>query len=210
MLPWWHSLLESARSPAKDATMRSPAVTRSFALSVTAALLPMLAACAADTTQYPSLARRPAEKIADSTPAPDPSDRVTGGAGVVTPSGLPDPAIETPSPELAARIDQLVRQARTAHNRFAEHRARTAALVSAGQNAAVASEPWAQATVALADLESARSMAMIALADLDQLYTAERIDGGQAQSIGVARDQVIGWVGEEDAVLAALRGAMRG
>ena len=178
------------------------------------AAIALLGGCATDNARFPSLARRPAEKLNDApevvTSATASPDRVTGGAGVVAGTNLPDSALEVPSPDLSARLDQLVRQARTAHARFAEHRAHTAQLVAAGAKAAVASESWSVATVALADLESARSSAMIALADLDALYAAQRIAGSDAVAIGAARDQVMGWIGEEDMVLASLRGEMRG
>ena len=59
------------------------------------------------------------------------------------------------------------------------------------------------ASVALAGLESARSEAMIALADLDQIYAAARIDGSDWRCHRRRRDRSIGWIGEEDRVLAA-------
>jgi len=75
---------------------------------------------------------------------------------------------------------------------------------------AVASESWSQATVALASLESRRSDAMIALAELDPLYVKERIDGGDGGAIAAVRDQITAWVADEDAVLADLRGRVAG
>lgn len=51
---------------------------------------------------------------------------------------------------------------------------------------------------------------MIALADLDQLYAAARIEGSDASAIAEARDRVIGWIGDEDRVLAVLRGRLGG
>ncbi len=90
-------------------------------------------------------------------------------------------------------------------------------MVAAGRASAPGSEAWALATVALADLEGARSEAMIALADLDQIYAAEQIGGtettgsapqaasGDGLAIAAARDQVVALVAEEDAVLAALK-----
>jgi hypothetical protein len=67
------------------------------------------------------------------------------------------------------------------------------------------------ATVALSDLESARSDAMVTLAELDQLYTAHTLDGDQSAvaAIAAARDQVTALIGKEDDALAALRGRMR-
>jgi hypothetical protein len=169
--------------------MKRPAPTLACAL---AALL--VAGCAADTTNYPSLAKRPAERIA--------------GSSEVVPAPPPPPPPAPPSPELSARLAQLTAQAQEAHRSFVAQRDETARRVAAAQGSSVASENWSVAAVALAELESARSKAMIALADLDALYAAERIEGGAAAAIGAAREQVIALVGEEDAVLADLQGRL--
>ncbi|MDE2597879.1 MAG: hypothetical protein KGL44_13475 [Sphingomonadales bacterium] len=159
------------------------------------ALILALGACSSDQVNYPSLARRDAERIATS-PAPAPS-----------PVAAATPA--PPSPELLARLSALVTKARAAHDSFMAKRPRAEQLADAASGAPVASEAWSVATVALAELESARSDGMIALADLDQLYTAERIAGSSAAEIASARDQVTALVGDEDRVLASLRAMIR-
>jgi hypothetical protein len=164
-----------------------------------ATLIVTLAACSADTTNYPSLARRPAERKVGS-PAP------------LTPA----PVVTAPDSRLPARLAALVEQARDAHNRFAARRDSAERAVAGGSGAGQGSESWATASVALADLESARSDAMIALADLDELYAARRTASGAPGSgddwatIAAARDQVIALIGEEDRVLADLRGRLGG
>ncbi len=155
-----------------------------------------LSACAADQSRYPSLAKRPAE-------------RITGSNEAVAAAPAPLPKIAA-SPELAARLGQLVGRIETVHQRFLARRPAAAARVSAAAGAAVASESWSVATVALADLESTRSEAMIALADLDALWVAARIDGNEAPALAAARDHAITLIGQEDAILAGLRGRMRG
>lgn len=152
----------------------------------------LLAGCAADYDNYPSLARRPAE-------------RISGTAEPAAPTTAPPPIV-TPSADLAPRLAQLADQAQAAHREFTGRLDRAESLVAAAGGAAVGSDGWAQASVALADLESSRSQAMIALADLDELYAAERIGGGDAATIAATRDRVIGLIGEEDQVLARLRG----
>ena len=160
--------------------------------------LAVLAACASTNDGgYPSLATRPGE-------------RVSGTAEPVAPPAPPSATAATGS-----RLDQLRAQALAAHARFGERRASAAALSSAAQGAAVASEAWSVAQVALASLEAARSEAMIALADLDSLYIAAK-DGavasggsGDVDAIGATRNEVSGWIGEEDATLATLRGRLR-
>lgn len=168
--------------------MRRPYTASLLALTALA-----LAACAKDAGTYPSLARRPAE-------------RVSGTAPVVTPA--PDATPAPPSSELTDRLDRLVAEARSADARFRQNSARTRNLVSAASGAAPGSEGWAVATVAVSDLESQRSQAMIALADLDALYAAETVAGSDASAIARARDQVIAMVGEEDAVLNELKGRL--
>jgi hypothetical protein len=163
--------------------------------ALTAAILLLtLAGCAADTRNYPSLARRAVERGSAAAPAPAP----------------PAPTPQPPSADRIARLAALVEQARIAHGRFEAKQAQAGQTVSAGTSAARGSESWAVASIALAELESARSAAMIALADLDQLYAAARIEGSDATAIAVARDRVIGWIGEEDRVLAAMRGRLGG
>ena len=164
-----------------------------------AALIVTLAACSADTTSYPSLARRPAERAVDS-PAP--------------PS--PVPVATAPDSRLPARLAALVEQAREAHNHFSARRESAERTVASGNGSAPGSDSWATANVALADLESARSEAMIALADLDELFAAARTGSGAPASSGdwatiaAARDQVTALIGEEDRILADLRGRLGG
>jgi hypothetical protein len=149
-----------------------------------------LAACASDTANYPSLAKREVERIA-STPAP----------------ALP-PTTAVPDPALVTRLESLLTQAETAHTRFQSRRTRAEALVAAAHGAGVASESWSVATIAMADLESARSDAMVALADLDALWAAARVAGSPSESIAAARARVIEMVGAQDAVLLAIRGKL--
>ena len=160
-----------------------------FAPALAAVSVLFVTACATGKDEYPSLARRDAERITTSPPA----DAATPQPVVVTPPNL----------ELAARLDRLVDQARAAHGRFASRRPRAEQAVGGG--ASTGSERWAVATVALAELESARSEAMVALADLDELFAAERTANHDTAQIAAARDQVIAWIGEEDRVLEVLR-----
>jgi hypothetical protein len=165
------------------------------------ALILTLTACAA-AKDYPSLAPRPAE-------------RMTGSGQAVTSEAPPAPLAPL-SPQLTTRLAQLVERARAAHQRFTAKRGNAERLVAAGGGATPGSEGWSVATVALSDLESARSDTMVPLADLDELYAAEAIaasqsgDQSKVTAIAAARDQVTALIGEEDDVLARLRGRMAG
>lgn len=162
------------------------------------ALLPALALSAcASTGDYPSLERRPGE-------------RITGTAQPVTPE---TPATADPAAipgDLKSRLAALVNRARDAHARFNERRPRAESLATGAPRG---SEGWAVATVAVSELESARSDAMIALADLDALHAADRVANpnavsNEAAAIALARDTVIALVTAEDEALARLRGRL--
>ncbi len=164
---------------------------RSIPILAIAAL--SLGACAKDAGEYPSLGRRPAE-------------RVTGTLPVET------PATQTPAPTDPATLgtlDSLLAKARKGHDLFQSKEARTRGLVSAASGAPVASESWSVATVALSDLSSARSDLMVAMADLDALYARAVVDGKPAGDIAGARNTVQGLLNQEDKVLAALRASLR-
>ncbi|MBC2665810.1 hypothetical protein H7F51_09765 [Novosphingobium flavum] len=175
------------------------------------AALVLLSACGSQG-EFPSLAKRQAELALEARPAGSPPAPAAAGApGRITGSGAPAaPAPDATASEravsgdLAARLRELGDSAREAHDRFGEKRERARQLVAAANGAQVASEAWSVATVAVADLESARSDAMISLGELDRLYAAERIDGGDGVAIAAVRDQVTAWVADEDAVLAEL------
>lgn len=152
----------------------------------------LVAGCAADQGEFPSLARREAERVSGTLQPPQPSPQPTS-------------APQAPSAEIAARLDQLTAQARAAHAKFQAHEAKARQLAGAAAGAAIASEKWAVATVAISDLESARSEAMIALADLDGLHTAAVVEGRDNAAIAAARDTVTALVGAEDRVLMELR-----
>ncbi len=169
-------------------------MSRSNALLLAAAGTLVLNACATDNASYPSLARRPVERVSGTAPAVAPA---------------PVPAPEGPDPERTSTLDRLTAQARNADARFRTNTPHARSLIAAATGAAIASESWSIATIALADLESQRSQAMIALADLDALYAATVVARRDASTIAAARLQVVAIVAAEDAVLAGLKDGLR-
>lgn len=154
-------------------------------------MLPLMAsACSTASGEFPSLARRPAE-------------RVNGAAEPALAPPIP-PLAESVAPDLAARLVRIESQARAGHAKFQAREPRARATAGAARGSAVASENWSVATVAVAELEAARSEVMIAMADLDSLYAAERVAGSDGASIGAVRDRVEALVRQEDRVLAEL------
>ncbi|MBX7532137.1 hypothetical protein K3165_04280 [Qipengyuania sp. 1XM1-15A] len=156
-----------------------------------------LGACASSGSEYPSLSIRDAERTEGTFESPEPKR-------------LDVPPVEVDlTGGLDARLDSLVGAAREAHAEFNRIEPGARQLVAAASGSDIASDRWAAAQVALAELDSARSRAAVPLADLDALYTASRVAADDITKIDDARSTVIAMVSEEDAVLANLRGSIR-
>jgi hypothetical protein len=173
-------------------------------------LVMALGGCSEGGSGYPSLARRPVERLADAAPVAAASPG-PGAAGV---------AAVAPSPELAARLDELVGQARRARRDFDDQQAAAERAIAAAGAAPAGSELWARATQALSGVESARSLTAEPLADLDRLDVDDRLHAAQlgpegksaprpdTAAIAQARDAVSALVATEDVVLAKLDGRL--
>lgn len=153
----------------------------------------LLAGCATADEEYPSLAIRDVE-------------RAQGQFETGEPARLDIEPVETAfDGPLSETVAGLVDTAAEAHAQFTSIQPRAARLVAAARGSGVGSDSWAAAQVALAELDSARSQAAIALGDLDTLYVAARTAAEEADAIDAARNRVIALVAEEDAVLGRLR-----
>jgi hypothetical protein len=189
-------------------TMNKGALLLPFSAAL--ALSGALSGCAGGEA-YPSLARRPAElELQGVAAAPTAAPRI-GGSAAPAPAGSGATATQQAvSSEVGIRLVQLQQAASAAHDRFLGARARADSLTAAARGLKAGSEDWSVATVAVADLESARSDAMVSLGELDRLYAEERVNGGDGEAIAAVRDKVTAWVADEDAVLADLAGRMKG
>jgi hypothetical protein len=160
--------------------------------------LPMLACAAlsacASPGDYPSLAVREGERIAGSMEAPP------------TPAFTPAP----PSPGTLDEVSELVARVRTAQDAFAAAAEPARTRATAARGAPLGSEEWSVAQVEIAHLESIRSAAMIALADLDRLYVDAAVSGGETERIGTARAQAVDLVDQQDALIASLLAMLAG
>lgn len=167
-----------------------------------ALLAPMLASalagCSSTATEgYPSLAIRDVE-------------RVQGSFEPVPTQKLDVPEVEVDlAGGLDARLSALVAQARSAHADFLSSRPGAERLVAAASGAAIGSDNWAAAQIALADLDSARSVAAVALGDLDIIHAAAEVQAEDTGAIDEARNRVLTIIGEEDAALQRLRDRVR-
>ena len=188
----WRSAAGDPDAPCyQTATMRP-------ALLAAIALVPALAACqTAPDGAYPSLAIRDVER-AQGQLEPVPGD----------PIDVPPVEVPLDGP-LDQRLAALVEQGRSAHARFTEAAPRASRLASAASNSGVGSDAWASAQVALADLDSIRSEAAIALADLDLLFIAGSVEANGTAAIANARQTLLALIQEEDRTLADLRARVR-
>ena len=155
-----------------------------------ALLLPplLLAACAAPQGEYPSLALRPAERV----------------AGTAQPVAA-EPYVPPPTPAaVLGRLGQLTAEAASAHRAFLAQAPAARGAVAAARGGEVGSDAWSLAQVALAGLDAARGRSTIALADLDRLYVDAAVAGGDLQEIGTARDTVASQVDEQNAAIDGL------
>lgn len=161
------------------------------------AMLPWLAACATTGHRYPSLAIRDVERAQgqfEPTPA--------------APLEIPEIPAVAAGP-LAERLTALGTAATGSHRAFLASAPRAARLADAAAGAAIGSDAWASAQVALADLDSARSQTAVALGDLDTLMVGTAIRGEDVSAIETVRQQVLAQIGEEDETLARLRAMVR-
>lgn len=152
--------------------------------------LAALAACSTAPGDYPSLAIRDAERVSGTLQPPEP----------YVPPPPPAPVLD--------RVAQLRSEAASAHGAFLNEAPGARRTVSSARGSGVGSESWAQAQVALAGLEAARSRAMVALADLDRLYVDAAVEAMELEQIGAAREEVSGMVEAENAVIAELAAAL--
>ncbi len=153
-----------------------------------------LSACASDSGQLPppSLAIRDIE-------------RVSGQFEVET-----QPESSGPSPtsmETLADVESLLVRAQDSHKEFlAAVPGAERAVRAAG--AGPESNSWASAQVALADLDSHRSVTAIALGEIDLFYVDATLNFVQRERIADVRESVVEIVEEEDSVLARLHGSL--
>jgi hypothetical protein len=190
-----------ARNPAilwraKKPVLSATEMRRSPALAALCVLGPCLAACATASDKYPSLAIRDVE-------------RAQGQFAPVPAAPLDVPEIPAASGPLADRLAALGAAATASHRAFTASAGRASRLANAAAGAAIGSDAWASAQVALSDLDSARSTTAISLAELDSLMVGAAIQAQDVSAIEVVRQEVLAQIGEEDETLARLRGQVR-
>lgn len=150
-----------------------------------------LGACAQDGGAFPSLAKRPAERVTAVYGAPQPA---------ASPIALPQPAAG-----VLSEIDSLVGKAQQGDARFRRGEPTAQRLVGQAGRARIGSEPWAVATMAVSELEAARGQTMVPLAELDRMFAEAMTRGEDVTRIANARDRVIDIIARQDTVLGSLQ-----
>ncbi|WP_435418121.1 hypothetical protein WAB17_00670 [Parerythrobacter aurantius] len=152
----------------------------------------LLAACAAPQGDYPSLQIRPAERIDPDAEAPPP------------PPAAPVPAA------ILAQAEALERRAEAADGSFQRMAPRASSAAQSARGAAIASDAWVEAQVAIAMLDSQRSETAAALADLEVLYTDRAIRLEEVAPLDAIRADVARILAAQDTTLARLKGVVGG
>lgn len=165
-------------------SMRAPPFLSSLAL--------LLTGCAGPMHNGPSLAKRPAES-----------------APMAEPAAPPAPA--APDPALDAQVAKLTAQVATGTAAFDRAYAAADRATRSASGAAISSDAWVSAQLAISTLESARNDSVSALASLDTLYVEREnaiADGtarGDTLAIAAARSRALEIVDAQNDRLDALK-----
>jgi PBP1b-binding outer membrane lipoprotein LpoB len=157
-----------------------------------AALALFLSGCAGAPQGYPSLAKRPIESAAMAE---------VGTAPATVPA---DPAL---SEEIARHLGQAGKGAAA----FDAAYAKADRAVGAASGAAVSSDAWVSAQVAISSLEAARNDSVSALASLDTLYVqrSNAIADGKArgglEDVDAARSATLALVDQQNDRIDAMK-----
>ena len=162
---------------------------RAFALIALTA--PILAACAGDSSRYPSLAHRDAERIGSGASATAPA--------TISPLGEAQ----------QARVAALLSEARESHGEFVSQRGLALALAQAAAGLSSEDDRLARAMIAAAQLSSLRGETSVALGGLDALHAEAASNFVQTRVIEAAQADITQMIAEQDADLAAIERAMR-
>ncbi|MFM6831215.1 MAG: hypothetical protein ACKOVA_12925 [Novosphingobium sp.] len=168
-------------------------------VSVLVASSVLLVGGCAPRSDFPSLARRPAEDVYAAARGPQP-----------TPA--PQPGVSEGLPERLAALRAIAREA---HASFVARQPAAARAVSAAAGAAKGTESWSVASVAVAGLESARSRVSVPLADLDRLEvdaSNRAADGAEAdfKAVRETRAEVEALADQETRVIDSLLARLAG
>ncbi len=167
----------------------------SGSISALAAALALVGCTTVDDGAYPDLGKRAVE----------------GTLSTVAPEPVPLPPPPPPTADLAARIAQLGAQADAGEAAFRAAFDRTARAIAAANGAAVSSDAWVAAQVALSVAEADRGPSVAALADCDRLIVTREDAGTRdgADALAALQARLSAMVTAQDAALGALAARLR-
>jgi len=165
-----------------------------FSIGVILAAGILLSGCAGAGDRYPSLAQRDAERVYGTLNVAPHADAETTAAEPIA-----------PDPDFTQRLAALVQQARDTHAQFIAKIDPVENTLALAQGTTDDDNAWAEAQIAMADLDSHRSTSAIALGDLDLLHANASVEFAQKDQIAHAQRQVITLLDLEDRELARLR-----
>jgi len=163
-------------------------------------IAPVLAAAllgGCSTASYPTLAQRPGETLSAARPA-----------------SAPAPGIAPATADLSRQLAGWAADARAANARFIAARPAAEAALAAARGSRRDSEAWSTASLALAELERARSNVGEAQAAVEAVYTEDRLSHAtqegptprpSATLIDATRDAITAISDAQDKTLKALR-----
>lgn len=175
--------------------MTSPALPRTalYALKSTVLLsVVALGGCAASSDKYPSLTLRDFEKVSAATPAPAP----TPASSAPMPTTMNSDAFQ----QLMAERDS----ARRAHAAFMTALPNAQRKSSAARGSGPASNVWADAQLAIAELTVHRSLTAEALGNIDELIAQASIAQRGLPSQITYQTEVSALVERQDRAIAGL------
>ncbi len=145
-----------------------PKTVRSYPIILSAATL-ILAACATQKGDFPSLSKRPYE-------TENPIEAPESAA----------PALTTSLPSaLSIQTNAWLARSRAADAAFARALPAAQSSARAASGASMGSESWSQAHVQLSRLDATRADSVAALAELDRLIATQRESGSDAGLIAL-------------------------
>ena len=150
--------------------------------------LASLAGCAGSSEDYPTLAIR--------------STELASGAAV-SPEAEPYQRA-SPAPQTLDRAAAAAQQARAAHGDFLAAVPGVQGAVDNAVGSPAGSERWSRAQVLVAQLQAHRSLAMVALADLDRIFIESANGGESLDDIAATRGEIETLLASEDHLLQRL------
>lgn len=157
----------------------------------------VLTGCAGSGDRYPSLAQRDTERVSG-----------TIGVAAASQTSPTAPAPIAPDADVTTRLAGLVERAQTAHSQFLAGIGPAERQLAAANGKTDDDNAWAEAQVAMADLDSLRSLTALALGDLDLMFADASTAFDRRDEIGAAQSQVALFIDQEDRELARLRQLM--